>query len=188
MSMCQVHAGSSARVGDCAHSWKPRYNEPWSSKGTTEQLHEVRGQTLPHVVYSEAAEPALLLPTFPFPMSLWRQLVRLGPSWAFGEVLSPCWDAMSSPPVGCFFLPKAKRGSSKGKLVRVAGYPEEGGMRIFLPCRKLAEMQQPAAQSDARENVWEGVTCSRWSSRHSGHGKWCRVWWGDFWGERCLLE
>ena len=87
MPTCQIHTISRARVGDCAHSWKPRYHEPWFSKGTTEQPHKVRSQTSSHLVYTEAAEAALLLPAFPSQRPC-------EDSWQGGAILSlwvRCW-------------------------------------------------------------------------------------------------
>lgn len=76
--------------------------------------------------------------------SLWRQSGRLGPSWAFGEVLSSYWDAVSSPPVGVLLPSQSQERKHPKKVCKVSGCTEEEDMRILLPYRKLAEVQQPA--------------------------------------------
>lgn len=114
-----------------------RYDTPWYSKGTTELPHKVSGQTSPPLIYSKAAKSALLLPTSPFPMSLWRPCGGWESSWALGEVLSSWWDALSTRPVGWRFLhPQNQERKHRGRLVRAAGYTE-GGRRTLLPWGSL---------------------------------------------------
>lgn len=110
-------------AGECWSHWSQHLCPQLQTKGTThpgllkgsaEEFHAVRGQKLPHFIYSEAAKPAILLPTFPFPMSLQRQLGRTEVILGLCEVLSSWGDATSPAPV-------VNRGGSEAKLVRVAG-------------------------------------------------------------------
>ena len=141
--------------------------------------YTVRSQTLSHLVYTEAAESALLLPAFP-------SQCPYEDSWHGGTILSlwlRCW-------VHAEMLPPAQSQEMKLQRKTCKGCRMSWRRRI----ENLASLQEGCWDAAANSRIWsqgelwEGSARPLWRSRHSAHWKWCWVWWGDFERRGCLLE
>lgn len=146
-----------------------RYSVSWYSKRshravTCSQGPDITSFCLFRGNKSSPSSPNLLLP------NVYMKTTAGARSYpAFWEVLSSCWDVISSLPMGCFLLPKATRGGSKGKLEGLRDILKKERGEPCFPAGSLLRCSRLCTHSHASESLRAGGAL--WSFRNSRHRK-----------------
>lgn len=121
------------------------YNEHWSSKGTAEQLYSIRLQTWPHLIYSEAAKPALLFPKIS--MKTIREAGTILSLWGGAEFI-----------LRCCLLPSCRGASSFPK-------PREEAPKESLQSFRMYWRRRHENLASLQEACWGAAACTHCHAR-----------------------